>query len=285
MEDFPTGRKLDERLSPLLREKNGERSITAEGVRQLARELQMPERIVMARLLEQDIWPERFSRCRGAFTAEALIRLLSSRILVAGCGGLGGHVTELLARLGTGSLVLCDPDRFEESNLNRQHFCTEKTLGHLKAEACRNGLLEIASYMDIEVHAVALDETNLPTLLQGTDAVMDCLDSIARKKMLEKAAREAGIPCVQGSVSRNEGLALFDQSGKLPFSQVYPGEAAGNNEGAPMNTHALTVAGTACLMVSLLVRRLCQNKNDDGKIFHLDLSVPELEKLEFFTRL
>ena len=284
MNVFPNGRELEEHLSPFLRERDGERSVSAEGIRTLARKLQMPERNVMMKLLELGVWPERFSRCRGVFTAGALIRMLSAKILVAGCGGLGGHVTDLLARMGTGSLVLCDPDIFEESNLNRQHFCTEKTLGKLKAEACRDGLLNIASYMDIEVHAVALDEENLPLLLKGTDAVMDCLDSIARKKMLEKAAREAGVPCVQGSVARNEGLALFDLSGRLPFSHVYPGEDAGNREGAPMNTHALTVAGTACLMVSLLMRRLCLDKNDDGKLFHLDLSVPELEKLEFFSR-
>ena len=284
MSGFPNGHKLRELLSPFLREQNGELSVSSKGVRLLARELQMTERNALTELLRQDIWPERFCRCRGAFTVQALIRLLSARIVVAGCGGLGGHVTELLARMGTGSLVLCDPDRFEESNLNRQHFCTEKTLGHFKAEACRNGLLDIASYMDIEVHTVALDEDNLPAILKGADAVMDCLDSIARKKMLENAAHDAGVFCVQGSVARNEGLALFDGSGTLAFSQVYPGEDAGTREGDPMNTHALTVAGTACLMAALLVRRLCRDKNDDGKLFHLDLSVPELEKLTFFSR-
>ena len=277
--------ELRERFAPFFKEKDGERTMSREGIRLLSQEISLPERVIMAELLTRDIWPERFSRCRGAFTAQALARLLSSRVLIAGCGGLGGHAAALLARLGVGSLVLCDPDRFEESNLNRQLFCTEQALGRFKTEVCRDGLLSIASYMDIEVHTLALDEENLPRLLKGTDAVMDCLDSIARKKMLELAAQKAGIPCVQGSVARNEGLAIFDKSGNLSFSQVYPGEDAGNKEGAPMNTHVLTVAGTACLMVSLLVRRLCRNKNDDGKLFHLDLSIPELETLTILPRL
>ena len=99
--------------------------------------------------------------------------------------------------------------------------------------------------------------------------------------MLEHEAEKAGVPCVQGSVARNEGLALFDSSFALPFSRVYPGEVSGNLEGTAMNTHVLTVAGTATLMVSLLMRWLCMNKNDGGKLFHLDLSIPELEPLSF----
>lgn len=252
-------------------------TVDREGLRRLSLAGKRSMRAVMADLLRQDIWPERFSRCRGSLPASALARLLSTRVLVAGCGGLGGHVAELLARTGIGSLTLCDPDRFEESNLNRQHFCTEKTLGRLKAEVCRDAVLDMASHVDVTVHAEALDEQTLPGLLAGADIVMDCLDSLARKKMLEMAAMKAGIPCIHGAVAQNEGLILSDRSHRLPFSQIYPEEERGNREGASMHTHAVTVAGTACLMVSLLLRRLCHDKNDDGKLFHLDLSVPELE--------
>ena len=281
MDTLPETRTLLKTLAPFITRRKDGTDVSRAGIRLLSAETGMPERVVMAGLLSRDLWPERFSRCRGAFSAQSISRLLSARILVAGCGGLGGHVAELLARMGAGTLVLCDPDRFEESNLNRQHFCTERTLGRLKAEACREGLLELASYMHVEVHADALDESNLPGLLEGADAVMDCLDSVARKKMLEHEAEKAGVPCVQGSVARNEGLALFDSSFALPFSRVYPGEVSGNLEGAAMNTHVLTVAGTATLMVSLLMRWLCMDKNDGGKLFHLDLSIPELETLSF----
>ena len=255
--------------------------ISVDGIRRLALIWKCRERDVMTELLRQDIWPERFSRCRSTLSAQSLVRLLSIRVLVAGCGGLGGYVAEFLARTGVGTLTLCDPDSFDESNLNRQRFCTERTLGMPKAEACRNGILDIASYMDVTVHAETLDENNLPTLLSGVDVVMDCLDSLARKKMLETAAAHAGVLCVQGSVARNEGLALFDGSRRLPFSRIYPDEETGNLEGASMHPHAVTVAGTAALMVSLLLRRLCHDKHDDGRLFHLDFSVPELETLCF----
>lgn len=280
--DFPDRHELEVRLEPyLVKSPVHWTTVSRNGVRSLAQELHLPERSVMIGMLQRDLWPERFSRCRGALSADALTRLLSSRIVVAGCGGLGGHVAALLTRMGAGSLVLCDPDCFEESNLNRQNFCTEKTLGQPKAEVCRDALLDMASYMDVEAHVTTLDENTLPPLLQGADAVMDCLDSIARKKMLERAANIAGIPCVQGAVARNEGLCLCSKGAVLPFSRVYPGEAAGNKEGAPMNTHVLTVTGTACLMAALLVRLICMNRNDRGKLYHLDLAVPELETLIF----
>ena len=76
-----------------------------------------------------------------------MARLLESRVFIAGCSVLGGHVAVLLARLGIGALRLCDPGVFEESHINRQCFCTEQTLSRPKVLACRDGLLGMASYM------------------------------------------------------------------------------------------------------------------------------------------
>ena len=194
MRPFPADPAFAERFAPYLRQQRGERSMVREGVRLLAQELDVPERVAMTELLARDIWPERFSRCRGAFSAQALSALLSTRVLLAGCGGLGGHAAALLARMGVGSLVLCDPDRFEESNLNRQLFCTEQALGRFKAEVCRDGILSIASYMDVEARTVALNEDNLPQMLKGVDVVMDCLDSIARKRCWRKPPTAPAFP-------------------------------------------------------------------------------------------
>ena len=101
--------------------------VRSKGVTALSEFLGIPFKDAMIILLEQDIWPERFRRNRGVFTSRQMARLLSLRVFIAGCGGLGGHVASLLARMGAGGFRLCDPDIFEESNLNRQYFCTEKT--------------------------------------------------------------------------------------------------------------------------------------------------------------
>lgn len=256
------------------------------GVKAVAQAAGLPEREAMCALLDAGFWPERFRRSRSVLSAEGLKRLLRSRVFVAGCGGLGGHAAALLARSGVGSFVLCDPDIFEESNLNRQMFCTEATLGQPKAEACREGLLGMASHLDVEAHIVALDADNLPALLAGCTAVVDGLDSVPKKLMLEEAAAKAGLPFVHGSVNREEGFAFIEAAGGNRLAGMWPDarERAEQGDkaftGAP-DTVATSAAGIACLMASLLVRGIASGDVKDSALLHLDTSVPELERFEF----
>ena len=256
------------------------------GVKAVAQATGLAEREAMCALLDAGFWPERFRRSRSVLSAEGLKRLLRSRVLIAGCGGLGGHAASLLARSGVGSFVLCDPDIFEESNLNRQMFCTEATLGHSKAEACRDGLLGMASYIDAEAHIVALDEDNLPALLAGCTAVVDGLDSVPKKLMLEEAAAKAGLPLVHGSVNREEGFAFIEAAGGRRLAGMWPDAKERAEQGdkafieAP-DTVATSAVGIACLMASLLVRGLASGEVKDSALLHFDASVPELERFEF----
>ena len=253
------------------------------GVRALARETGLSERDAMCALLDAGFWPERFRRCHSVLSAEGLKRLLRSRVFIAGCGGLGGHVAALLARSGVGAFVLCDPDIFEESNLNRQMFCTESTLGRPKAKVCRESLLDMASYLNVEAHVLAVDEENLPTLLDGCSAVADGLDSVPKKIMLEEAAAKAGLPFVHGSVNREEGFAFIEAAGGRRLADMWPDARARAEQGdtsfttAP-DTVASSAAGVACLMASLLVRELARGEVRDSSLLHLDCSVPELER-------
>ena len=256
------------------------------GVKAVARAAGLAEREAMCALLDAGFWPERFRRSRSVLSAEGLKRLLRARVLIAGCGGLGGHAAALLARSGVGSFVLCDPDIFEESNLNRQMFCTEGTLGRAKAEACREGLLGMASHIDVEAHVVALDGDNLPALLAGCTAVVDGLDSVPKKLMLEEAAARAGLPFVHGSVNREEGFAFIEAAGGKRLASMWPDARERAEQGdkaftdAP-DTVAASAAGIACLMASLLVRGLASGEVKDSALLHFDASVPELERFSF----
>ncbi len=273
MDSFPASAALRDLLASCLKFSGAPSVVDMDGTRRLAHGLGLTEGQAMRVLLARGIWPERFLRSRESVSEETLLRLLSSRVLIAGCGGLGGHLAALLARSGIGCLVLCDPDIFEESNLNRQRFCTEKTLGHPKVEACRDGLREMASYLEVQALPWELDEDNLPGLLKGTDAVADCLDSLDKKKMLERAARNAGVPYLHGAVARHEGFACLDREGSM-MSRLY---AAPETTGGNMNTTGLTVAATACVMAALLVRSLGREADNRDRLFHIDVSLPELE--------
>ena len=239
----------------------------------------------MRELLSVHIWPERFRRNYGLFSVMAMRHMLKSRILLLGCGGLGGHVAALLARMGVGTLRLCDYDVFDESNLNRQYFALHATLGKGKAATTADGLRAMASHMDCEVIAAPASEDTLPGLVAGMDLAVDCLDSIPLKLALERAALRAGVPFVHGSVLREEGFAFLSlKEERLP--SLYP--HSGRDEDEKTRAQAMSgiaAAGIACLMAQLCTRHLCRvaegREPIASPLYHLDYSVPELES--FFS--
>lgn len=252
--------------------------VSLDGIRLWAAHNALPLRAAMVSLLGANVWPERFRRNFGLFSAAQMARLLHSRVLVLGCGGLGGHVAELLARTGLGGLRLVDDDVFEESNLNRQRFCGERALGLSKALTAREALRDMASHMDVEALQLRADATSLPGLVAGMDLALDCLDDIAAKTALEKAALAAGVPFIHGSVLRDEGFCYANAGPEARLAQLYPeGQSPRQREQARREgVSALAPAAVACLMVRLALRALLEH-SADSPLFHLDLSVPELE--------
>lgn len=251
------------------------------GVRNWSGALGVSVRSAMCALLERNIWPERFRRNYGVFSHTGMVRLLRSRVLILGCGGLGGHVATLLARMGVGSMRLCDSDIFEESNLNRQYFCTERTLGLGKAVITRSGILDIASYMDVEALAMEATPENLPELLGGMDAALDCLDHLPMKKALEEAALSAHIPFVHGAVLREEGFASLNATAIAQLSRLYPHDIAPAELAAARRQGVIATApaGVACFMASMLAHLLAGERPADAAVLHhLDFSVPEMER-------
>ena len=151
--------------------------------------------------LEMEVVPERYWRNIGTIGLEGQSQLLRSTVAVVGLGGLGGVVTEALARMGVGRLVLIDGDVFEEHNLNRQLLSTEGDLGAHKAAIAEQRVAAVNGAVEMESHAVDLTPENLPRLLEGADVVVDALDSLPTRLMLQDGAQELGIPMVHGSIA------------------------------------------------------------------------------------
>lgn len=228
------------------------------GIRAWAAGQGLPVREAVARLVTAGIWPESFRRNYGLFSAQDMARLLRCRVLVLGCGGLGGHVAELLARTGIGFLRLVDNDVFDESNLNRQRFCAESTLNRPKALVVGQTLTDIAFHLEVEALQMEAHEGNMPELVSGMDAVMDCLDNIGGKLALEKASLAAGRPFIHGSILREEGFAYVNSGPDACLDALYP-EGQGAEELALSRHEAvgtLAPAAVACLMARLCLRAL-----------------------------
>jgi len=194
---------------------------------------------------------ERYSRSLGALTPAQLEMLRRSRVLVAGCGGLGGYLVELAARLGVGSLTVADGDVFEASNLNRQLLSTEALLGKSKARAAAARVRAVNS--DVEVRAVAeyLTEDNAAGLVTGHDLALDALDSVAARKLLASACAKEGIPMVHGAVCGWNAQVCTVPPGSDILARLYANGASRDKSTLPF-TPSLCASLQAAEAVRLL---------------------------------
>lgn len=194
----------------------------------LARELKMTPREIDISALACDIVPERYARNMKSFSNQDQLTLLESRVTIVGTGGLGGTVSETLARIGVGKLTLIDGDCFEESNLNRQLFSTEAMIDQSKATVAADRIKSVNATVEVTHHVCNLDDTNALDLIAGSDVTADCLDNLPTRFTLQTASRTAGIPMVSAAVGGHSGhlTAIFpeDQGIELIFGD--PKEAA-----------------------------------------------------------
>jgi molybdopterin/thiamine biosynthesis adenylyltransferase len=171
--------------------------------------------------LKNDIVPERYCRNQKTLTNKEQIKLLESHVVVVGQGGLGGTVTEILARIGIGSLTLVDGDFFEDSNLNRQLLATTESLGQKKAEAARARVRLINPAIDILAIPDFFREDNGMDILQGADLAVDCLDSIPDRFVVENSCRKSNIPLVSAAIGGTSGQATVIFPGDPGLRQIY----------------------------------------------------------------
>ncbi|MGI6745055.1 MAG: HesA/MoeB/ThiF family protein [Acutalibacteraceae bacterium] len=133
---------------------------------------------------------ERFIKNLVTISPQEQKQLAAKSVFISGCGGLGGFVGEYLTRLGLGSLVFCDFDKFELDNMNRQLLCTGETLGKNKAITATERSLAINPSIKARAVTQKLTKDNADSIISGCDLVVDALDNIADRIMLEKAAQK-----------------------------------------------------------------------------------------------
>jgi len=133
------------------------------------------------------------ARTRMLLGDRAMGRLKGARVAVFGLGGVGAACAEALARSGVGHLTLVDHDVVTPSNLNRQLIALRSTLGQRKADACRRRLLDINPEARIEALPVFVSEETAGAVdFAALDAAADCVDTLAAKLLIAKAALLGG---------------------------------------------------------------------------------------------
>jgi molybdopterin/thiamine biosynthesis adenylyltransferase len=142
---------------------------------------------------------------------DAQERFARSHALVIGLGGLGAPAAHFLAAAGVGTLTLCDPDRVDLTNLQRQILYATSDVGTLKADAATARLQAINPEVRIDARAERVDEESLGPLVAASDVVLDCSDNFATRHAVNRACLRARKPLVSGAAIRFDGqVAVFD---------------------------------------------------------------------------
>jgi sulfur-carrier protein adenylyltransferase/sulfurtransferase len=132
-------------------------------------------------------------------------KLLESRVLLIGAGGLGSPAALYLAAAGVGTIGIVDFDVVDASNLQRQILHTTDRVGEKKTESARQTLTALNPDVQVVAHEEMLTDDNVDRLIAGYDVVLDGTDTFETRYTLNDAAVAAGIPVVHASVFRFEG--------------------------------------------------------------------------------
>lgn len=138
------------------------------------------------------------------------------RVGIAGAGGLGSNCAVALARSGVGTLVICDFDIIESSNLNRQYYFKGQT-GQLKVSALKDNIEKINPSINVITCPEQLNEKNITSVFKGCDVIVEAFDGADAKKMLIETLQTEmkDVPLVVGS-----GMAGWGMNDSIRFRKI-----------------------------------------------------------------
>jgi molybdopterin/thiamine biosynthesis adenylyltransferase len=265
---------LQEKIDELARIVNGTRVIDLQQLHGLADAFGTVRDVELA-ALDCGVVPARYARNLGTVGLEGQARLLRATVGVVGLGGLGGYVVEALARMGVGALILIDGDVFEEHNLNRQLLGTLENLGVEKAQAACGRVARVNAAVEPICHAKTLTRENLPQLLEGADVVVDALDRLPTRLMLQDGAQDLGIPMVHGSIAGFLGQVTTVLPGDPGLHALY-----GDGEGLPeqgLESELGTPAATPMAVAAWEAQEVVKLLTGHGELLRNRLLVMDME--------
>lgn len=249
-------------------------NILIDQVKTLAHKFQLPGREIEILALQHNIIPERYHRNLGVISPSEQVKLLQSRVAIIGVGGLGGTVLELFARQGIGELIIVDKDIVGDSNLNRQILSTETNLGQSKAEVATKRVKEINSSIEITGYSTSVDRENVKEIIKDSAVVVDALDNLPSRFILQSACQDLKIPLVHGAVAGFNGqlTTIFPQDKGLELiygsKEKLPEHGSEAELGAPTVIPALIASLEAQEVIKILLKRGSLFRN---KLLYLDI--------------
>lgn len=160
---------------------------------------------------------DEFSRTGLLLGEQAMKSLQQSRVTVFGVGGVGGYAIEGLTRAGVGRFILVDNDVVCVTNINRQIIATQSTIGKAKVEVMKERILDINPDAEVIIHKeFYLPESEHDKFFQGSDYIVDAIDTVTAKIELVLQAKKRNIPIISSMGTGNK----LDPT-KLEVADIY----------------------------------------------------------------
>lgn len=200
----------------------------------------------------------RYERNIKTLSVEENEKLKDFHVCVIGCGGIGGYVIEMLGRIGIGHITAVDGDEFCESNLNRQILSSNKTMGKSKAETAKSRMKDVNDLIEVTAVSEFINKDNSNSIIKGHHVVIDALDNIETRLILQDACEKAGIPLVHGAIGGWYGQVTSIFPGDRTLDVMYKDKDQKGIEktlGNPSFTPALIASIQVSEAVKILINR------------------------------
>jgi len=211
-------------------------------------------------------------------------RLLASRVLVLGLGGLGCPAALYLAAAGVGTLLLADGDEVDASNLQRQIAHGEADLGRNKALSAADAVGAINPGVRVETLPRKLEEAELGQLARRVDLVVDATDNYPSRFAVNRACIAAGVPLVSAAAVRSEGqISVFHPAAGGPcYRCLYPDTSDLAAPACSENGVLAPVVGILGSLQAMEALKLLAGFGEPllGKLLLLDLRSMDIRRLE-----
>ncbi|TSA52170.1 MAG: molybdopterin-synthase adenylyltransferase MoeB [Actinobacteria bacterium] len=154
---------------------------------------------------------------------EGQAKLLASKVLLLGAGGLGSPAALYLAAAGVGTIGIVDMDEVDASNLQRQILHNIDRIGDRKVDSAKKTLTMLNPDVNVVTYDTRLDASNIMEIIAGYDVIVDGADNFPSRYVLNDASVKLGIPVVHGSIFRFEGMVtVFDPKNGPTYRDMVP---------------------------------------------------------------
>jgi molybdopterin-synthase adenylyltransferase len=172
------------------------------------------------------------------------LKLKNSKITVIGCGGIGGAVIEMLARMGLSHLRIVDKDIFDVSNINRQLMSSFDCVGQAKTDVTKKIIGSINPFVEVETYNTEMNESNVYEIFSDSDIVVDALDNLKTRVISSRCAMKLEIPFVHGAIHGTMGQITTFTTDTPSYEETFKLSSCGKNlsEEVLMELKKLTTA-------------------------------------------